>query len=84
VNGAVVSVQASIQIPVDAGRNWYLICVMPVPASSLDVDWRVTVPRTAVGGATTAMLGAVLSTRRFETTELALLPAASVASVRRS
>jgi hypothetical protein len=56
---------------------------MPVPALSLDVDWRVTVPRTADGGATMATVGAVLSTR-LETAELALLPAASVASVRRS
>ncbi len=59
---------------------------MPEPASvgAAETAWPLSITAAAAGALRAKAAGAVLSTRRFVTTEVAVLPAASVATARRS
>jgi hypothetical protein len=67
------------------GASWYVTVSMPEPPSPV-LEVSVTVPRTGLPGSTMVADGAVLSMRRFATIDgdVSVLPATSVATVRKS
>ncbi len=72
-----------VQVPAPAGERWK--ATEATPPASLEVAARATVARRLAPGSVRATTGAVLLTRRSATTaEVVWLPAASVATTRRS
>ncbi len=83
--GEELSVQMSVQVPAPAGERWILTLATPEPAPSPAVASSVIVPFRYWPGSVIVTVGAVLSTIAPEyTVELAVLPALSVATERKS
>ncbi len=73
-----------VQVPAPAGERWKATEATPESGSLAPAD-RATVPRSGVPGSARLAEGAALLTRRSATTdEVVWLPAASVATARRS
>ena len=81
---AALSTQAVIQVALPTRRNSISTEATPEPLPSSTAAVIVALPRRGVPSSTTVTAGAVLSTRRLETIEVAVLPASSVAVERRS
>ena len=80
-----MSVPIAVHVPAPAGERWKTTWAMPLPPVSAADPVSVTVARRFAPGSSWVAVGAVLSTRRFETTaELVVLPTLSVATTRKS
>ncbi len=73
----------AVQVPAPAGERSKVTEATPEPPS-LEVAPRATVARRSAPGSVRVTAGAVLSTRRAATVSMAVLPATSVTSTRRS